>query len=326
MGKYINPFTDIGFKRIFGQDVSKPLLIDFLNNLLEGERHIVDLTLLDKEQLAEYANDRSLIYDIYCETDTGEKIVVEMQNRTQPYFKRRSIFYAAQALSRQGERGLAWHYDVKSVYLIAFLNFKQTDIGTDFRTDVAMMNMKNGEIFSDLVRLIYLQLPYFNEQETECDNDFKCWIYLLKNMETLARMPFAARNAVFERLAQIAEVASMTQAERLQYDESLRKYRDTIGVLEGARIEGLEQGIQQGLEQGIQQGIQQGLEQGREQGRAQGREEGKAQGREEGRAQGKEEGKAEANLAHARTLKELGVDINIIVKTTGLTIEEINAL
>lgn len=173
---------DVGFKRIFGQEISKPLLIHFLNNLLEGERHIVNLTLLDKEQVAEYEDDRSLIYDIYCETDNGEKIVVEMQNRTQPYFKQRSIYYAAQALSRQGQKGSMWHYDIKSIYLIAFLNFTQTDIGSEFRTDVAMMNMCNGEMFSDLVRLIYLQLPYFNEQEVDCDNDFKCWIYTLKNM------------------------------------------------------------------------------------------------------------------------------------------------
>ena len=81
MGKYINPFTDIGFKRIFGQEFSKPLLIDFLNNLLVGERQIVDITFLDKEQPGEFADDRSLIYDIFCRTSDDEHIIVEMQNR-----------------------------------------------------------------------------------------------------------------------------------------------------------------------------------------------------------------------------------------------------
>jgi len=86
MSRFINPFTDVGFKRIFGQEFSKPLLLDFLNNLLKGERVITDLKFLDKEQPAEYRDDRSLIYDIFCETDSGERIIVEMQNREHPNF------------------------------------------------------------------------------------------------------------------------------------------------------------------------------------------------------------------------------------------------
>ena len=73
MAKFINPFTDVGFKRIFGQEFSKPLLLDFLNNLLVGEKTITEITFLDKEQPAMYADDRSLIYDIYCTTDAKTK-------------------------------------------------------------------------------------------------------------------------------------------------------------------------------------------------------------------------------------------------------------
>jgi predicted transposase/invertase (TIGR01784 family) len=78
MSKYINPFTDVGFKKIFGQEINKDLLIDFLNSLLQGERVINDVKFLDKEQLSEFKDDRSLIYDVYCESEGGEKIIVEM--------------------------------------------------------------------------------------------------------------------------------------------------------------------------------------------------------------------------------------------------------
>ena len=81
MGRFINPFTDMGFKRIFGQEVNKNLLIDFLNDLLEGEKRIIDITFLDKEQLGTTADDRSCIYDIYCENENGERFIVEIQNR-----------------------------------------------------------------------------------------------------------------------------------------------------------------------------------------------------------------------------------------------------
>ena len=127
MAKYINPFTDVGFKRIFGQELSKPLLLDFLNSLFEGEKHIVNLTFLDKEQPALFEEDRSLIYDIYCETDEGEKIIVEMQNKSQPFFKNRSIYYVSESIARQGERGSSWNYEIDSVYLVAFLNFSPLD-------------------------------------------------------------------------------------------------------------------------------------------------------------------------------------------------------
>lgn len=84
MGRFINPFTDYGFKKIFGQEISKDLLIDFLNDLLKGERVITDLTFLNNEQLPEWEDARALIYDIHCTTDTGEKIIVEMQISLRP--------------------------------------------------------------------------------------------------------------------------------------------------------------------------------------------------------------------------------------------------
>ena len=106
MTKFINPFTDVGFKRIFGQEINKDLLIDFLNSLLVGERHIHDIQFLDKEILGESVADRNCIYDIYCTDENGEQFIVEMQNRRQAYFRERAVYYLARAISRQGERGL----------------------------------------------------------------------------------------------------------------------------------------------------------------------------------------------------------------------------
>ena len=93
MGRFINPFTDFGFKFLFGREVEKELLIDFLNDLLVGEHVITDIQFLNNEQQPEVKTERGLIYDIYCRTNTGEHIIVEMQNREQPYFKDRALFY-----------------------------------------------------------------------------------------------------------------------------------------------------------------------------------------------------------------------------------------
>ena len=115
MPRFINPFTDVGFKRIFGQPIHKELLIDFLNDLLVGEKRILDITFLDKEILPEYDNDRGLIYDVYCTNEDGEQFIVEMQNREQVYFRDRALFYLSQAISRQGERGAKWLFNLKAV-------------------------------------------------------------------------------------------------------------------------------------------------------------------------------------------------------------------
>ena len=246
MGKFVNPFTDIGFKRIFGQEVSKPLLLDFLNNLLKGERRITDLTFLDKEQPADYRDDRSLIYDIFCLTDTGEKIIVEMQNKEQPHFADRCLYYYSQAVSRQGERGADWDYHIDAVYLVAFVNFHMEGLADNFRTDVVLMNKQRGVVFSDKERFIFLQLPVFKKEADGCKDDFERWIYVLKNMEILDRMPWAAKDSVFRKLAEIGEVSNMTKDERIEYDAALRHYRDTLNVVRGAENKGRQQGLAEG--------------------------------------------------------------------------------
>jgi len=306
MAKFINPFTDIGFKRIFGQEISKPLLLHFLNNLLAGEKEIVNITFLDKEQPAMYADDRSLIYDIYCKTTNGEHIIVEMQNKEQPFFKKRSIYYVSEAISRQGERGAEWKYDIKSVYLVAFLNFKIDDIGTKFRTDALLMDMHTKEVFSNDFRMIYLQLPYFDRQAEECENDFERWIYVLKNMEALNRMPFAAKDSVFAKIAEIADISALSKEERMKYDEGIRKYRDTICVMDYA--------IEKGMEKGMEKGIEKGLAQGR------------AEGLKEGLKKGMEKGEKKGRYDIARNLLSMGLSVESIMQATGLSRDEITSL
>ena len=170
-----------------------------------------------------------------------------MQNKSQPFFKNRSVFYLSRSIVEQGESGSDWRYDVKAVYLIAFLNFHLKDMAEEFRTDVALMDMQHKTLFSDKMRMIFLQLPYFTKEIDECNNIFERIIYVLKHMDILQRMPFLAQDAVFKRLSEIAEVGSMTKEERRQYDESLKHYRDTIAVMQGQYLEGMEKGMEKGI-------------------------------------------------------------------------------
>jgi len=305
MGKFINPFTDVGFKIIFGQEFSKPRLLDFLNTLLEGERAITDLKFLDKEQQAMFDGDRSPIYDILCQTDSGEKIIVEMQNREHPNFKERLLYYASEAIVRQGEKGKAWTYDIKAVYMVAFTNFVQTGYDGRLRIDVRLTDGE-GRLFSDKLRLIYLQMPCFVKEADECESHFERWIYILKNMEILERMPWAAQNAVFERLAEVAEVSKLSKEDRLAYDRALKRYRDTYNAMTGAEMKGRAEGLAKG--------------------RAEGLAKGRAEGLAEGRAEGLAEGMAKGVLEIARKMKAKGRTVEEIAELTDLSAEEIGQL
>ncbi len=244
MGRFINPFTDTGFKILFGQELSKPWLIDFLNNLLDGKDRVVDLTFLDKERQRIFKGDRGLIYDIYCDTDDGRKIIVEMQNRSQKYFIERSIYYVAQAVARQGQKG-EWDYNFDAVYFVAFMNFKVEGL-TEFRTDVQFYNNNTHKPITDKVKLIYLQLPCFTKEEDDCKTNFDRWIYIFKNMEILERIPWAAKNSIFARLGEIAEVANLSKMQRRKYDQDLKIFRDSCNVLNYAKEEGYVSGKEDG--------------------------------------------------------------------------------
>ena len=122
-----------------------------------------------------------------------------MQNRGQAYFKKRSIYYVAEAISCQGVRGTKWKYNIHAVYFVAFLNFRQEEIGTEFRTDIALFDIKSKKLFSNDVRMIFLQLPYFKKKETECESDFERWIYVLIHIEALNKLTWAAKSPQYSR-------------------------------------------------------------------------------------------------------------------------------
>lgn len=249
MGRFINPFTDIGFKKLFGQDIHKDLLISFLNDLLSGEKVISNVKYLDKEILPEFEGDRSTIFDIYCTTEKGEHFIVEMQNRQQQFFLDRAVYYLSRSITRQGEKGVAWKFDLKAVYGVFFMNFSLEEVLTKkFRTDAVLEDRDSHKCISDKMRMIFLQLPEFNISEKDCKTDFERWIYILKHMEGLQRLPFQSRNVVFKRLEQIMDIASLSKEERLKYDATIDAYRNNLAVIGYAEQKGLKKGILQGRE------------------------------------------------------------------------------
>ena len=124
--KYINPFTDFGFKKIFGEQASKELLIDFLNALIPQANKIIDLNFKNTEHLGQKELDRNAIFDIYCENQSNEKFIVELQKAKQNYFRERTIYYSTFPIREQAEKG-EWNYNLNAVFCIGILDFTFND-------------------------------------------------------------------------------------------------------------------------------------------------------------------------------------------------------
>jgi predicted transposase/invertase (TIGR01784 family) len=242
--KFINPFTDFGFKKLFGNEFNKELLIDFLNQVLGERERIRDLTYLNTENQGKTEWDRKAIFDLYCENEKGEKFIIELQNVKQEFFKDRSIFYSSFPIQEQAPKGKDWDYHLKAIYTIGILNFSFPDSSSKERylREIQLLDTNTFEVFYDKLTFIYLEMPKFRKGEEELVTHFEKWMYVLKNLPKLQVRPVKLQEKIFDKLFNEAEIAKLTQEEMRTYEESLKTYRDNYSVLETAKKEGIEIG------------------------------------------------------------------------------------
>ena len=250
----INPFVDRGFKILFGQESSKELLIELINDLLEGERHVEDLSYMDKEDPSETTDGRGVIFDLLCKDQDGTTFIVELQNARQTYFYERALYYLCRMIVSQGKKGESWEFELVPVYGIFLLNFRsgKTD---KVRTDLVIADRETGEQKSRNFREIFIEFPLFNKTEAECETPLDYWLYNLKHMEQLEHLSFKGQKALFARLEELARIANMNKKERAEYEAALKIYRDNENVVTTARREGIQIGEKRGLEKGRAEGI-----------------------------------------------------------------------
>ncbi len=238
--KYINPFTDYGFKKLFGEEPNKDLLLDFLNVLLKEEQgEIKDLTYLKSEHLGTSEIDRKAIFDLYCENEKGEKFIVELQKTKQNFFKDRTVYYSTFPIREQAKRA-DWNYELKAVYTIAILDFVFDEDKNDpdkFRYDIKLTDTVTKEVFYDKLTFIYLEMPKFNKTVDELETRFDKWLYVIRNLNRLDKVPDKLREKIFEKLFETAEIAKFTPDQIRSYEDSLKYYRDLKNSLDTAKEE-----------------------------------------------------------------------------------------
>ncbi len=283
--KYINPFTDFGFKKLFGTELNKPLLISFLNQLLPQHHKIKKLSYLKTENLGSDEFDRRAVFDLYCISQTGERFIVETQKARQKYFKDRSIFYTTFPIQEQAQKG-DWDFKLNPVYLVAILDFSFDEERKEKFFHRVELKDDENRIFYDKLNFIFLEMPKFKKGEEDLETIFDKWLYVLKHLSGFQKRPPKLKERVFERLFKAAEIAKYTKEEAMQYEESLKQYRDFNNVINTAI------------------------------------EEGKIQGKMQGKIEGKVEGKIEV----AQNALKKGLPVNLIAELTGLSEKDIARL
>ena len=234
MAKYINPYTDFGFKKLFGEEGNKDLLIDFLNQLLPAHHQIANLNFRNVENLADLSAERKAIFDIHCKAVSGERFIVEMQKAKVKYFKDRSLFYVTFPIREQAQTG-EWNFRLEPIYFVAILDFEydEAEERRKFRRDVALKD-QDGDVFFDKLHFKFLQMPLFNKKENELETKFDKWCYFLKNLESFDHIPNILNEPIFQNAFGTAALASLSAEQRDRYEQSLIQYRDLKSALETA--------------------------------------------------------------------------------------------
>jgi len=310
-GPFINPFTDFGFKKIFGSEPNKDLLIDFLNELLrEHKVQISNLTYKRTENLGNTQEDRKVIFDLYCENQQGEKFIVELQKAEQKFFKDRTVFYSTFPIQEQAPRG-EWNYELKAVYAVAILDFAFNDedqhkIVVDH---VQLLSTRSYRVFYDKLTYVYVQMENFNKSIDELENHLDKWLYVLKHLDKFDRIPERIREKIFERVFQIAQYENLSRDEQHAYENSLKYYRDLKNSLDKA----FEDGKQEVIE--LLQQAEAKVEQAEARAELERKQKQEAEARE-----------LEAKRKLARALLKMGESIENIMQETGLSAHEIQNL
>ncbi len=314
-GKYINPYTDFGFKQLFARELSKELLIDFLNELIVDRGKITDLKYLKTEQQGKTSKDRKIVFDVFCENQDGEKFIVEMQVASQEYFKDRSLYYTTFPIQEQGEQG-CWDYSLQAIYFIGILDFVFDETKEDklhYHHKVKLMDVDKLTVFYDKLTFIFLEMPKFNKREEDLITHFDRWLYLLKNLGKMKKRPAGFQELVFDHLFKIAEVSQLTPEEMTKYELELKIMRDNYAArkfeLKKRRI-----------------ALEEAKSKAKATGWAKGMREGKQEGKKVGREEGIKEGIKESTSQIALKMLHGGISIHEISKFTGLTETEISKL
>jgi predicted transposase/invertase (TIGR01784 family) len=286
--KYINPFTDFGFKKIFGDPNDTSLLESLINDILglEGQDKVATIIFKNGELLPDSPEDRKAIFDLYCTDEKGSEFIVELQKVHQEHFQSRALYYATFPIQEQALRG-KWNFQLTPIYFIGLLNFEVNKFKerTNYLHHGKLTDIYTKDVMYENLNMIYVEIPKLKKRKEELSNHLEWWLYTLQNLNQLQEVPRRLKGDVIEKAFEKAEFINLPKAEQDKYHKNLKTYRDLVNSLDTAHEEGIVKG----------------------------------------KIEGKIEGKLEEKIEIAKNLLDI-LDIETIALKTGLSLEEVQSL
>lgn len=301
--KYADLLDDDAFKLVFGQESTKDVMIEFLNQVI-SDRTIVDVEFMDKEMHPHDRDRKTSVYDLFCKTDDGSRVIVELQKRKQDSYAERMLYYSMHQVLKQVEAGVS-SFDFYPIYVISILDFtlEQNEEIPEVKTVYRLLEEKHQRLLTDRLTYIFLELPKVKKNADELDGSIlEGMCFCLKNMYRLKERPNALTHTVFDKIFGVSEFLEMEEDTREKILSNMTTERDLQNQFAYARQEGLALGLEEGRAKGL------------------------AEGRAEGRATGIKEGREEERMIVASRMLKAGMDILQIAELTKLDVDYIKAL
>ena len=263
-GVYADLLLDHTFKKAFSPDTrNKACLIELLNAVLEGELDgpIADVQSRDKEMRGGSSESRVSVFDLHCVDEVGRRFIVEVQIAKQENIVNRAIFYAAQDIVAQGERGVGYRYSLDPVVTVVFMEFECFGDGRFLRT--ARLREGDGTDVSRTLLFAFVELPKFKKTEGELESTLDRGLFALKNIKRLREMPESYAGTPFELLFSVSKLSRLTKEEQKMIDLEQKRKWDEYAIRDYAVKTGIEEGRKEGLEKGLKKGLEKGRAEGR---------------------------------------------------------------
>ncbi|GFN46393.1 MULTISPECIES: Rpn family recombination-promoting nuclease/putative transposase [Candidatus Regiella] len=307
LSKYLDPKNDVAFRKIFGTEKNKDILMHFLNDILgfSGSKQITSVTFLSTIQDPDIAAKKQSIVDVLCQDDEGVRYIIEMQVAKTKGFEKRAQYYAAKAYSQQANRGDEYQ-NLKEIIFIAIADCTLFPEKTQYKSDHIILDRDSGEHDLKDFSFTFIELPKFKKSNPkDLESITEKWCYFFKyaaetGPECLKHV--IGKDTIIEDAYEQLDRFYWTESELMNYERELKRVRDEAAILAQKIDDATEKGIQQGIQQGMQQGIQQGMQQGIQQG------------------------SKETKFEIARQLLGDGLDRAVIKRCTGLSDEELDSL
>ncbi|WP_010402003.1 MULTISPECIES: Rpn family recombination-promoting nuclease/putative transposase [unclassified Wolbachia] len=307
LSKFLDPKNDVAFRRIFGTEKNKDILIHFLNDILDftGKNTIQDIEFLSTIQDPDIASKKQSIVDVLCRDSTGVQCIIEMQVAKTKGFEKRAQYYAAKAYSRQADKGDQYH-NLKEIIFIAIADCILFPDKSEYKSKHTIRDENTNEHDLKDFYFIFIELPKFPKtKEDQLSSIVEKWVYFFRyadetSEEELERI--IGSDLIIKRAYEELNRFNWSEKEFIAYEQEIKRIRDEQAVLAQKLDDAKHEGRQEGRQEGIQIGEERGIQ------------------------IGKEEGKVEGKIEVAKNLLKAGISIDVVSQTTGLSFDDIKQL